>query len=201
MLKYDSKEEFKVKRGYVNRTKIYLYPAIVTLKSYPQLKVLRENFLCCSFNKDSIVLYYDRKNTLALHTVISSLKENKEYIKDFMHNENVYAIVVAPELNYGAFEDGSYTDIYNDVILKRTFTSDSKTRQVLTKDPSYKQIFVDMLNEWFNTRHTIQALESRDDGSTVELQQYDLPPCLNQEIINYEETESIAGGYIKAIHN
>lgn len=200
MLKYDSAEEFRVSRGYLNRTKIYLYPSIVTLKSYPQLRALKDNFLCCSYTSNSIVLYYDRKDTLGIHTALKSLKDNGEHVDDYMHNENVYAIVISPELNYGAFEEGSYTEIYPPDVLKKSFTSDSKTKQVLTKDPNYKQLHVDMLNEWFNTKHTIDNLELRDDGSRVEIQQYDLPPCLNQEILNYERANSYGGGYVKRVH-
>jgi len=201
MLKYDSAEEFRVSRGYINRTRIYLYPSIVTLKSYPQLRALRDNFLCCSYGKDSIILYYDRKNTLGIHTALTTLKQNNEYVNDYMHNENVYAIAISPELNYNAFEEGNYTAIYSQDMLKRSFTSDSKTKQVLTKDPGYKQMFVDMLNEWFNTKHSIDNLELRDDGSRVEIKEYDLPPCLNQEILNYERVNSFGSGYVKAIHN
>lgn len=200
MLKYDSAEQFKVSRGYINRTRIYLYPSIVTLKSYLSLKALKDNFLCCSYQDQSIVLYYDRKNTLGIHTALKVLKDNNEYVKDYMHNENVYAIVISPELNYNAFEEGDYTGIYSQEMLKKSFTSDSKTKQVLTKDPSYKQYFVDMLNEWFNTKHSIDNLELRDDGSRVEIQQYDFPPCLNQEILNYERVDSYGGGYVKAVH-
>lgn len=203
MIKYNSEEIFTVKRGYVNRTKIYLYPAIVTLASYPQIRNVKDNFLCCAYKEDSIILFYDRKNTLGLHTLVETLKQNGEFIDSFLHNEDTYCIVVSPNLNYAAFEEGSYTDIYSEELLKRSFTKDSKTRQVLTKDPSYKQTFVDLLNEWFNTKHTIDFLESRPDGNRIEIQQYDIPPCMNQETVAYERqtTKSIGNGFVKATHS
>ena len=198
MLKYDSNEMFIVERGYLNRTRYYLYPAVVLMKSYKNhIAKLKENLLCVSYEDDGIICYYDRKNTLGLHELIRALKQNNEYIKDFMYNENVYAVKISPPINYGAFEEGSYTDIYEPDQLKLVFTSKSKTRMVLTKDPDYKQSWVDTLNDWFNTKHTIESLESRENGISVPITQYDIPPCMNQEIVNFKKSLSVEGGYTK----
>ena len=187
MLKYDNKEEFEVDKGYINRTRIYLYPVIVTMRSYLALKDLKESFLCVSYNKSGIILYYNRTNTLGIKKLVETLKVNGEYINDFMHTEDVYAIELKPDLNYDAFEEGRYTDIYRSRSqINQTFSLNSKTKKVLIKDPEYKQVFVDQLNKWFNTNYTIEKYESRTDGSTVEISQYDIPPCMNQETINYE---------------
>lgn len=198
MLKYDSDEEFVVQRGFLNRTRIYLYPAIVLLKSYrPYMVDLKENLLCCSYSNDKIIIYYDRKNTIAIHELVKALKRNNEYINDYMYNENVYAVEVSPELNYAAFEEGAYSDIYTPEQLALTFTFKSKTRAVLSKDPEYKQEYVNLLNNWFNTHYTIDSLESRPNGQKVEISQYDIPPCLNQEILGYEKSNKINNGFIK----
>lgn len=201
MIRYDSEEEFVVKRGYINRTKIYLYPAVVLLKSYkPFIVNLKDSFLCCSYNNEKIVLYYDRKNTVGIHQLLVALKDNSEYVNDYMHNENVYAIEIKPDLNYSAFEEGNYTGIYSIDQINRTFTRESKTRKVLTKDLEYKQSYVDLLNEWFNTNHSIESLESRDDGSRVEISQFDIPPQMNQELLNYERTNRVGeAGHVKKL--
>lgn len=198
MLKYDSDEEFVVQRGFLNRTRIYLYPAIVLLKSYrPCMMSLKENLLCCSYNNEKIIIYYDRKNTVGIHELIKSLKVNGEYINDYMYNEDTYAVEVQPNINYAAFEEGAYTDIYTKEQLALTFTSKSKTRAVLCKDPEYKQEYVDLLNVWFNTKYSIESLESRSNGQRVEISQYDIPPCMNQEVLGYQKSNRINNGFIK----
>lgn len=188
MLKYNTSENFKVEKGYLNRVKIYLYPAIVTLKSYSHLRNLKESFLCASLNPGkAIILYYDRSNTLAIKALINELKKNGEYINDYLYSPDVYAIEVDPGLNYNAFEEGTYTEIYPSMdMINKTFSSNSLTKKVLIKDPEYKQTFVDHLNKWFKTNYSIEKYERRDDGSRVEISQYDIPPCLNQEIDGYE---------------
>ena len=199
LLKYDSEEEFYVKRGYVNRTKIYLYPAVVLLKSYnPYIKNLKESLLCVSYKNERIVVYYDRKNTVGIHDLLIALKQNHEYIDDYMVKENVYAIEIKPDINYSAFEEGKYSGIYTQEQINKSFTRESLTRKVLQKDPEYKQVFVDHLNEWFNTNHSIHTLESRDDGSRVEISEFDIPPMFNQEELNYERKNRIGeAGIIK----
>lgn len=198
MIKYDNKEKFFINKGYINRTRIYLYPAVVMMKSYmPYMKDLKENLLCVSYQDKSIVLYYDRKNTVGIQKLITNLKINKEYVNDYMQTESVYAIIISPEINYSAFEEGSYTEIYTKEQLNKTFSKDSKTRKVLCKDPEYKQDYVDLLNEWFNTNHSVEHLESRPDGSRIEISQYDIPPCMNQEVLNYERSRKIEFGYFK----
>lgn len=192
MLKYDNEDEFCVKRGYINRTKIYLWPAVVLLKSYkPFIQNLKENLLCVSYKNEKLVAYYDRKNTVGIHHLLAALKNNGEYINDYMHNENIYAIEIKPNINYSAFEEGRYSGIYTIEQINKTFTHESQTRKVLTKNPEYKQQFVDYLNNWFNTNYSIDALESREDGSKFEISEYDISPCMNQEILNYERTNRI----------
>jgi len=192
MLKYDSEEEFYVKRGYINRTKIYLWPAVVLLKSYkPFIQNLKEHLLCVSYKNEKLVAYYDRKNTVGIHQLLVALKDNGEYIDDYMHNENTYAIELKPNINYLAFEEGKYSGIYTIDQINRSFTSESQTKKILIKHPEYKQVYVDYLNNWFNTKHSIETLESREDGFRIEIREYDIPPCMNQEILNYERTNRI----------
>jgi len=194
MIKYDNQDKFRVEKGYINRTRIYLYPAVVLMKSYrPYMVDLRENLLCVSYSNESIIVYYDRKNTIGIKNLLDVLKKNNEYIDDWMHNENSYAIRIKPDLNYSAFEEGRYSGIYRKEHLARVFTPDNKTKKVLSKDKTYKQTFVDLLNEWFNTSSSIDYLENRPDGKRVEIQEYDIPPCMNQEILNYEEGRTIKG--------
>jgi len=193
MLKYDNQTQFKIERGFLNRTRIYLYPAIVLMKSYrPYIGSLRENFLCTSYENESIIVYYDRGNTVGIKKLIDVLKENKEYLDSWMPNENTYAIRLKPDLNYSAFEEGSYSKIYKREYLSKVFSPDSKTKQVLSKNKLYKQEFVDQLNTWFGVNHTIESLEKRPDG-IHEIQEYDIPPCMNQEILNYEKELKIRG--------
>lgn len=196
MLKY-SNEMFRVEAEYINRSRIYLYPAVVLMKSYPQIRNLKESFLCVSFAHDSIIIYYRRDNGVGLKALIEALKSNDEYMDSYMHNENVYAIRVSPEINYSAFESGSYSDIYTQDQIDRVFTKDGKTRKILEKNPEYKAQYVKLLNEWFNTNHTVESLESRANGRPVEIQQYDIPPVLSQEILNYERQKNIKGGFIR----
>ena len=199
MLKYDSIENCRVEEGYINRTRIYLYPAIVLLKSYKQFIANLKNCVISSSydpEKQRIIVYYNRNETLKIKDLLTALKSNGEYLDDWMHNENVYAIALKPDLNYNSFESGSYTDIYRIDQINRVFTRDSPVRKVLTKDPAYKQTYVDLLNSWFNSKNSIEFLESRPDGSTVEISQYDIPPCLNQEILNYESEIRLPNGKV-----
>jgi len=198
MLKYDNKEQFEVTQGFVNRTWIYLKPSIVLLKNYsPYFADLKVNLLCASYKDESIILYYNRGNTPAIKKLLDSLKGMPEFIKDWMHSENVYAVQIKPDINFSAFEEGRYTDIYTELQINQIFTSKSKARKVLTKDITYKQTYVDLLNQWFNSNNTIEYLESRPDGSRVEIQQYDLPPQFNQEILGYDERPAVNKGFIK----
>ena len=199
MIEYNSKEKFRVERGYLNRTRIYLYPAIVLLKSYREfMQELKENMLCVSYENDSVVIYYDRKNTVAIKKLLEVLKANDEYLDDYLYNENSYAIRVKLDQNFAAFEERSYSDIYRADQINKVFTKDSKTRKVLTKDPDYKQTYVDLLNQWFKTNHSIEDLELQLDGRILRIKQYDIPPCFNKEILDYDSgREIIKGGTIK----
>jgi len=198
MIKYDNKQQFAVERGFLNRAKIYLYPAVVLLKSYrPAMVELKNDLLCVSYFNNSIVLYYNRGNSVIVKRLIDTLKKNEEYIDHWMHNQDVFAIRIAPDLNYDAFEEGRYTDIYSLPQINKVFTPQSKTRKILTKDLEYKQEYVDLLNKWFNTYHTIDSLEQRDGGKKAEIKQYDLPPCMNQEVFNYEDRRTVAKGSIR----
>lgn len=161
------------------------------------MRNVKDSFLCCAFGNDCIILFYDRTNVLGIRALIHELKKNNEYIDDRLHTESVYSIKVAPEINYDAFIEGRYTDIYSLNQINRVFTPDSITKKVLTKDPEYKQTYVDMLNSWFNTRNTIDFLELRESGNRVPISQYDIPPCLNQELVEYEREKKIKGGIIK----
>jgi glutamate/tyrosine decarboxylase-like PLP-dependent enzyme len=67
------------------------------------MKDLKENLLCVSYQNESIVLYYDRQNTTGIKKLLTAQHQNNEYISDYMQTENVYAIVVKPEINYSAF--------------------------------------------------------------------------------------------------
>lgn len=161
------------------------------------MRKVKDSFLSCAFGDTGIVLFYDRTNVLGIRELIQELKKNNEYIDDKLFTESVYAIKVAPEINYDAFIEGRYTDIYTPSQINKVFTPDSLTRKVLLRDPEYKQTYVDMLNSWFNTRNTIDYLELRDNGARVPISQYDIPPCLNQELIEYERSQKIKGGIIK----
>ena len=195
MLKYDSDEQFRVERGYLNRTRIYLYPAVVLMKSYmPYMKKLKDSLLSVSYRDESIIVYYDRSNTVAIKELLEELRKNGELVDNWMHNESSYAIQIKPDLNYAAFEEGRYSEIYSDKSqINQVFSKESKTKQVVTKDPEYKQIYVNLINEWFNTNYSVESLERRDDGRSVPLAQYDIPPCMNQEILNYDPQKTYRG--------
>lgn len=197
MLKYNSEEQFTVERGYLNRTKIYLYPSIVLLKSYHTMRLLKDNFLCCAFADNGLILFYDRMNIVGLRDLIQKLKQNNEYIDDRLYSEDVYMIKIKPDINLDAFIEGRYSDIYTSEQINLVFTRDSITRKVLTREESYKQTYVDMLNSWFNTSNTIDYIEIQANGKRVPISQFDIPPCLNQELIDYERPTKIKGGIIK----
>ena len=200
MIPYNSHQQFTVERGFINRTKIYLYPAVVLLQSYrPYMISLRENLLCVSYNYDKIILYYDRSNMPLMRKFIEALKSNNEHIQDYMYSPSVYAIELSPPLNYSAFEEGRYSEIYSIEQIKRVFTNDSKTRMILAKLEPYKQEFVDNLNKWFNCNHTIDSLELVN-GIRKPITQFDIPPCLNQEILNYDPKREVRfGRIVKAV--
>lgn len=195
-----SERPFKVEKDFLNRTRIYLYPSIVLLKSYKEgfLKV-KDAFLCCSY-QDGIVIYYDyRKNIKNLRFLIELLVENDELVEHSLFNQDVYKIRVKPDINYNAFEEGAYSRIYTDEQRKRVFSSGSITDQVLTKHSDAKQRHIENLNRSFNASYTIDQLELQD-GVRKELSEYDLPPSLNEEIYEYEWRipSNFSGGVRKA---
>ncbi len=183
MIPYDSKQKFIPGSGFLNRTRIYLYPSIVLLNSYKDgFSKVRDIFMCCSYSNESIIIYYQYQNNISvLRNLVSLLKTNNELLEHGLFNADIYYIRVKPEINYSAFEEGSYSKIYTPKQIQRVFSANSKTRQVLEKHPDAKQRFVDNLNEWFNTHRTIDDLEITN-GKRVPLKEYDIPPCMNQEI-------------------
>lgn len=200
MLKYDNEEPFEVVPDFINRTWIYLKPSIVLMKNYnPYFADLKANLMCASFKDESLILYYNRGNTPGIKKLLDSLKGMPEFIGHWMHSENAYAIQIKPDINFSAFEEGRYTDIYTALQINQVFTPTSKARKVLAKDPAYKQVYVDLLNKWFNTHNTIEYLESREGGKSVEISQYDIPPCMNQEILGYENIPGIRKGKLNLI--
>lgn len=180
------KEKFKVEKGFINRTKIYLYPSVLLLKSLKSILSLKNDLLTCSYDENGIVLYYEfsPKNIHLIQSCINELKKNNELVKCSLHSENVYKIQVDTGINYLEFEQGNYSKIYNKEQIKKIFIIDSQTKKVITKDPSYKQEFVDNLNKWFNTNMTIDSLELDTSGVRTPIREYDIPPIMTQEYDN-----------------
>jgi len=120
------------------------------------------------------LLIFIKDNTF-LNKLIEELKTNKEYVDDYIWSKNIHVVEVRPEINYSAFLEGEYSKIYTKQQLSKCFLPTADAYKIMTKDPSYFNKYYEFIKKQFGDVKKSSVLEHKE---------FDIPPCLNQEIMN-----------------
>ena len=180
MILYNSKERIEDCIGdtkYVNRCWLYLKPSLMLLKSSSELLKIKEQIVAVSLDitECRLCLYIKLKPTnIDLVNAIKALAHNFELVDESIFGKQLHKIVVAPDINYNAFLEGAYSKIYTPEQVEICFKSESTIKQIITKDKNYEDDYLIFLNKCFNGHIK--------KDSITEYSEYDIPPCLNQEI-------------------
>lgn len=128
-------------------------------------------------------------NTMNFNRFLNWLKDQDFYIRDYLYilrdrNKKHMIVLKIPENtmdknSFDYFIDGKYSLMYNKDILNKVFNNSTwkHSYKVLTKDKSYIQTFVNIVNKDFDTNITVS------DYINAEL---DYPPLIEEEIFNYK---------------
>lgn len=182
MILYNNKERFADCVGedkYINRCWLYLMPALMLLKGRDALLKIKNQITACSLQDSQLCLYIKLKQTnLDLQECIKILDKNGELIEDSIFSKNLHKLIVKPDINYNAFLEGAYSKIYTQAQLAMCFPTNVKIKQVLCKNKEYEDEYLQFLKTCFGNSIRKEHL--------TEHSEYDIPPCLNQEIYNYD---------------
>ena len=123
--------------------------------------------------------------------MVKVLKENNELVDEYIFNKGIHVVEVRPDINYSAFLEGRYSEIYTPAQLKKCFwfkgdktpdgkvvTEESPALQVIKKNPDYFPKYFEYIKKQFG--------QNLKEDSVRDHKEYDLPPNLNQEIMSYE---------------
>ena len=148
------------------------------LKSRDALLKIKDQIVACSIEDQCLCLDIKLKQTnVHLQEAIQTLKKYEELADEDIFSKSLHKIVVSPNICYDAFLEGAYSQIYNRKQLDICFPNNIKIKQVLTKDPQYEEEYLKFLKQCFGNSVKKEHL--------TEHTEYDIPPCLNQEIYNY----------------
>ena len=185
---------------FINRTNKYLARQVRYLFDEQQLDIFA--------NLDWIAFTIGdaRRKTMGnLHFVFrvnnnidySILYESPYYVENYVYLDkelDKHCLVFKPPINnINHFIKGEYSKMYNDVqlddlfeksVLNPTTGTDCYTDiySVLTKIPEYEQTFKNNVLKMFNTE-------------AVNVDEYDFPPLLNEEVLFYEENKEFVKQY------
>lgn len=183
MILYNSKEQFGdciSDTKYVNRCWLYLRPALMLLKSRDVLLKSRAQMTACSIENETLCLYFKLKPTnIDLLNCIKVLQSNNELVDEGIFSKSLHKIRVKPDISYNAFLEGNYSQIYTKDQIQICFPEESKIKQVITKNKDYEDEYFQFLRKCFGN-----SLRKTD----IVMNEYDIPPCLNQEIYNYDSS-------------
>ncbi len=174
MIDYNVTEKPSIETFYNNRTRLYLLPAVNLLKSLSEIAKLKKNITAVTTNFEGGLNIYIKANDM-VRSLVSTLKQNKELIDEYIYSKNIHVVCVRPPIDYDAFLQGEYSRIYTKDQLVRCFDSKSEVLKILTKDPSYFKSYVQFIKKQFGE-------EIREDV-IKEHKEFDMPPNINQEII------------------
>jgi len=189
-----------------NRTWRYLYPSLkLHPKLMDRLNLLfkinvglQDEYI--DYEDYSVNILIDTSlsgRTLGKHSYQEELDDFLEwirlqsyYVKDYLYNDYSHMIIVKlPQScrpSYEYFLNGEYSKMYNSSQLNTCFVLNEnslrnsdirKVRDVLTKSRAAKLRFVEMVNEDFNEKLTVETFDPTE---------YDYPIRLKDEIFNYE---------------
>jgi len=190
---YDQNETIEISdEVYLNRTATYLLPLLKAygpdfLKVYSKIISVPRAFAI----DDTKGPHYEN----ALYSVfkpsehfsaIEELRSHEAYLDDYVYtNPNFHVIVIRlPRHVIAPFLEGNYSKLVNNVevekfykkmIRKNMKEQYTKVYSVVKKLPHQRQKFIQQVWEDFG---------SNIEGSHIE--EYDYPPILGQEILNYE---------------
>lgn len=189
MLIYDKKErlEENLSKTYINRSRLYLASSLELYKSYGELKSSLKDVIVVGvgINKpQGLLLVFAVNNFGNILSLIEVLKQNKEYIDDCIIDKNHHAVVLKPLFNLDNFTRGNYTELYSPEQMK-VFKGSEKVYPVITKDKNYFPKFVQYMKSNFEVEGSSYLNNNLTEDDLKDYPQYDIPPCLQQEIIWY----------------
>lgn len=191
MILYDNQERLvdNLDKRYINRSKIYLWPAVKLLKSYrfiiPLMKDEKLNFACGIDEVEGLTIISNVKQYARLTDLIENLQVNEEYINDRIITADHHAVTIRIPVNLEAFVKGYYSQIYTKDQVDKCFSPDRPELQVINQDRSYFPKFFKQMKANFEVAGSYippQMKEELFDNYT----EYDIPPCLGQEVIFYK---------------
>jgi len=157
---------------------LYLKPSLMLLKSRDALLKIKDQMVGCSVEHNTLCLYVKLKpSNINLQECIKTLEKNGELINEGIFSKTLHKLVLKPDINIDAFIEGAYSQIYTKDQLKLCFPNNIKIKQVLMKDPQYEDEYLKFLKQCFGNSVKKEHL--------TEHSEYDIPPCLSQEIYNY----------------
>lgn len=120
--------------------------------------------------------------------MVTTLQKNGELVDEYIYNRGIHVVEIRPDIDYMAFLEGRYSEIYTPAQLRKCFNhigdrinkdfvviSESDQLQVLKKSPEYFPKYVKYIKKQFG--------ESTKESSIREHKEYDMMPNLNQEIM------------------
>ena len=168
--------EDNLNREYINRSRQYLWPSIVLLKSYIFLKPTINKIVAvgCGVGQTlGLTLLYQTSEFGRLYEIMEKVKETGEYIADVIVGMEHHALILKPPINLDAFLKGRYSEIYKPEQL--TIYKGSKLG-VLKRTKEAEKEFLQFMNTEFGglNQETLNYLRDRE---------YDLEPILSAEIL------------------
>jgi len=175
----------------LNQTLYYLYPLLnlydKKLKSYVYKLGLKELGVKDLTHPDLIdVLFCKCKPSVNSKYIEEYFKDEDYFVTDYLHSDLEHHIYVfkLPEGTTNKFLKGKYSElvpkdkieeVYTKTVMNNNIEVYTKNYSVVSQRESYKAVFLDMLNEKFNTNLTLNDLDSNAE--------LDFPPKLSDEII------------------
>lgn len=123
--------------------------------------------------------------------LVQTLKENNELVDEYIYNKGIHVVEIRPDIDYTAFLEGRYSEIYTPSQLKKCFNHvgdrinkdfvvavESDQLQILKRNPEYFPKYVEYIRKQFGESIKIESIKAHKE--------YDMMPNLNQEIMSYE---------------
>lgn len=171
-----SRLEHNIKRSFINKSREYLWPSIVLLKSYQDIKSVVPSIITVGAGIQSclgLTLFFQVTDFDKITQIISRAKEHGEYLMDTIIDTDIHAIVLKCPVDINAFLKGEYSKIYTDNQL-RVVKEDK--RRILQRDQSARDAFIQKVIDVAGDLRS-DTIEHLTKG------EYDFPPVYQQEII------------------
>ena len=191
MILYDNQERLieNLDKRYINRSKIYLWPAAKLLKSYrfiiPLMKDEKLNFACGIDEVEGLTIISNVKQYARLTDLIENLQVNDEYIADRIITADHHAISMKIPINLEEFVKGYYSKIYTKEQIALCFNPDRPELQVINQDKNYFPKFFKQMKANFEVPGSYIPPNMKEE-LFINYTEYDIPPCLGQEVIFYK---------------